>query len=156
MKGFSSPNDTPKPRKHCKDGRFSTSLTGMKSCRVDHGCTPAPKDATKLAVFFRFFRGLSLDISMKNSVQGWSSDFQGLFRVKIRKMTLESNYLSTLPLIIAIHHLHNYGPGTRFGASQARIGCNCVCFSFELSFFFCWMSFSDHCCVPRFSQSRQG
>ena len=28
----------------------------MKSCTVDRGCTPAPKDATKLAVFFRIFR----------------------------------------------------------------------------------------------------
>ena len=26
------------------------------------------------------------------------------------------------------HHLHNYGPGTRFGASSARIGCD-VCVS---------------------------
>ena len=42
--------------------------------------------------------------------------------------------------------------GTRFGASQERIGCVGVCFSFELSFFFCFgMSFSDHCCVPRCS-----
>ena len=34
----------------------------------------------------------------------------------------------------AIDHLHNYGPGTRFGASQARIGC-VVCVS-HLSFRF--------------------
>ena len=46
----------PKPRKNCQNGVFSTPLTGMKSCTVDGGCTPAPKDATKLAVFFRFFR----------------------------------------------------------------------------------------------------
>ena len=46
----------PKPRKkNCENGRFSTALTGMKSCTVDRGCTPAPKDTTKLAVFFRFF-----------------------------------------------------------------------------------------------------
>ena len=45
-----------KSEKNCENGRFSTALTGMKSCTVDRGCTPAPKDATKLAVFFRFFR----------------------------------------------------------------------------------------------------
>ena len=97
-KGFSSPNDTPKPRKNCEDGCFSTSLIGMKSCTVDRGCTPAPKDTTKLAVFFRFFMSLSFDISMKNSVQRWSSDFQGPIHVKVRKMALGSNGLSTLPL----------------------------------------------------------
>ena len=44
------------------------------------------------------FSSLSFDISMKNSVQRWSSDFQGLIRVKIRKMALGRNDLSTLPL----------------------------------------------------------
>ena len=34
----------------------STSLTCIKSCAVDRGSVPAPKDATKLAVFFRIFR----------------------------------------------------------------------------------------------------
>ena len=37
------------------------------------------------------FSSLSFDVSMKNSMQRWSSDFQGLFRVKIRKMVLGSN-----------------------------------------------------------------
>ena len=45
------------------------------------------------------FSRLSFDISIKNSVQRWSSDFQGLFRVKIRKMAQGSGDLSTLPLI---------------------------------------------------------
>ena len=45
---------------------------------------------------------LSFDISLKNSVQRWSSDFQGMFRVKIRKMALGSNDLSTLPLRFSI------------------------------------------------------
>ena len=51
-----------------------------------------------------------------------------------------------------IDHLHNYGQGTRFGASQARIGC-VVCVSrLSFRFFFCFgMSFNDHCCIPRFS-----
>ena len=44
------------------------------------------------------FSSLSFDISIKNSAQRWSSDFQGLFRVKIRKMAQGSNDLSTLPL----------------------------------------------------------
>ena len=44
------------------------------------------------------FSRLSFDISIQNSVQRWSSDFQGLFRVKIRKMAQGSDDLSTLPL----------------------------------------------------------
>ena len=44
------------------------------------------------------FLSLSFDIWIKNSVQRWYSDFQGLFRVKIRKTALGSNDLSTLPL----------------------------------------------------------
>ena len=44
------------------------------------------------------FSSLSFDISIKNSVQRWSSDFQGLFCVKTRKMAQGSNDLSTLPL----------------------------------------------------------
>ena len=41
------------------------------------------------------FSSLSFDISIKNSAQRWSSDFQGLFRVKIRKVAQGSNDLST-------------------------------------------------------------
>ena len=36
---------------------FRHRLTGMKSCMVDRAGTPAPKDATKPVVFFRFFAG---------------------------------------------------------------------------------------------------
>ena len=53
----------------------------MNSCTVDRSCTRAPKDATKLALFFRFLC-LSFVISMKKSVQRWSSGLQGLFHVK--------------------------------------------------------------------------
>ena len=84
----------------------------------------SPKDATKLAVFFHFFfSSLSFVISMKNSVQSWSSDFQSLFRVKIRKMALGSNDLSTLPL-------KRY---TRWDQAQGEFGEELVCFgvSFE-------------------------
>ena len=49
------------------------------------------------------FSSLSFDISIKNSAQRWSSDFQGLFRVKIRKMAQGSNDLSTLPLSRIFH-----------------------------------------------------
>ena len=45
------------------------------------------------------FSSLSFDISIKNSVQKWSSDLQGLFCVKIRKMAQGSYNLSMLPLI---------------------------------------------------------
>ena len=55
-------NDTQKPRKNCENGGFSKPLTGIKSCTVDRGCTPAPKDATKQAVFFRFFRVFPLTL----------------------------------------------------------------------------------------------
>ena len=48
------------------------------------------------------FSRLSFDISIQNSVQRWSSDFQGLIRVKIRKMAQGSDDLSTLPLKIAL------------------------------------------------------
>ena len=44
------------------------------------------------------FSSLSFDISMKNSVQRGSSDIRGLLNVKIRKMALGSNDLSTLSL----------------------------------------------------------
>ena len=80
----------PVPKKNCENGGFSTPLTGMKSCTVDRSCMPAPKGATKLAVFFRFFSSRSFNISIKNSVQRWSSDFQGLFHVKIGKWLREA------------------------------------------------------------------
>ena len=96
LKDFHLPIDTPKSRETREDGRFSTALTGMKNCTIDSGCTPAPRDATKLSVFFRFFESFLWHFN-KNSVQRWSSDFQGLFRVKIRKMALGSNDLSTFP-----------------------------------------------------------
>ena len=47
--------------KNCEDDHISKSLTGMESCPVDRGSTPAPKDATKLAVLFRFFESFLLD-----------------------------------------------------------------------------------------------
>ena len=67
---------TPQSReKTCETAVFLIPLTCMKSCTVDRGCTPPPKDAKKLAVFFCFFSSLSFDILIKNSVQRWSSYF---------------------------------------------------------------------------------
>ena len=41
------------------------------------------------------------------------------------------------------------GDEVRVIAGEIRLGC--ACFSLKLSFLFCFgMSFSDHCCVPRF------
>ena len=55
------------------------------------------------------FSSLSFDISIKNSTQRWSSDFQGLFCVKIRKMAQGSSDLSTLPLIGGFLRLSFFG-----------------------------------------------
>ena len=49
---------------------------------------------------FAFFESFLWHFN-KNSMQRWSSDFQGLFCAKIRKMAQGSNDLSTLPLIPA-------------------------------------------------------
>ena len=44
-----------------------------------------------------------------------------------------------------------FWPGNEVRGIAGEIRLRCVCFSLELSFFFCFgMSFSDHCCVPRF------
>ena len=62
------------------------------------GLYPSAQGRHETGGVLSLFSSLSFDISMKISVQKWSSDFQGLFRVKIRKMALGSNDLSTLPL----------------------------------------------------------
>ena len=70
QQAFTSPNDTPKPtKKNCENGLSSTSPTGMKSCTVDRGCTPAPKDATKQAVFFRFFESFLWHFNKKQRAE---------------------------------------------------------------------------------------
>ena len=61
------------------------------------------------------FSSLSFNISIKNRVQRGSSDFQGLVGVKIRKMALGSNDLSTLPLNLLVLFLELSG---RCGASS--------------------------------------
>ena len=70
----------PKDEKKLRRRPFLTSLTGMKSCTVDRGCTPALKDvdATKLAVFFRFFQVFPLTFQWKTACRG---DLQTSFSV---------------------------------------------------------------------------
>ena len=60
------------------------------------------------------FSSLSFDISIKNSMQRWYSDFQGLFCVKIRKMAQGSNDLSTLPLSFLVPPLTSTKSGYSF------------------------------------------
>ena len=79
-KGFYSP----KPRKNCEDRRFSTSLTGMKSC------TPAPKDASKLVVFFRFFEYFLWHSREKQRAEGDCYTFKACFVQKSGKWCWEA------------------------------------------------------------------
>ena len=77
-----------------------------------------------------------------------SSSYLGLLKSSEEDRTTTPFQKTPFQCINAIDNLHNYGPGTRFAG---EIWLRCVCFSLELSFFFCiGMSFSDHCCVPRF------
>ena len=69
----------PKAEKKLRKRPFSTPLTGMKSCTVDCGCTPAPKDATKLAVFFRFFRVFPSIFQWKRACRGILQTFKACF-----------------------------------------------------------------------------
>ena len=58
---------TSKPKKNCKDGRFSNIADRHEKLYGRRGCAPAPKDATKLAVSFRFFRIFPLTFSIKKT-----------------------------------------------------------------------------------------
>ena len=60
--------------------------------------------------------------------------------------TVSHNWTSTLNRPFA-----QLWPGDEVRGIAGEIRLRCVCFSLEHSFFFCFgMSFSDHCCVPRF------
>ena len=62
---------TPQSReKKLRTWPFFDIADGHESCTVDHGCTPAPKDATKLAVFLRFFRVFPLTFQWKTACRG--------------------------------------------------------------------------------------
>ena len=77
------------PLKSGTDRKFSDLPNGLQGRHETGGV---------LSLFSR----LSFDISIQNSVQRWSSDFEGLFRVKIRKMAQGSDDLSTLPLNVSM------------------------------------------------------
>ena len=94
--GFFSPNDT-QSREKCEDGRSTSRWQTWKVVRSIAAVRQRPRTPWNWRCSSASFES-SFDISMQNRVQRWSSDFQGLFRVKIRKMALGSNDLSTLPL----------------------------------------------------------
>ena len=98
-KGFSSPNDTPKPRKKLRKRRFFDTADRHEKLYGRSRLYASAQGRHETGGVLSLFSSLSFDISIKNGVQRWSSDFQGLFRVKIRKMAQRSNDLSTLPLI---------------------------------------------------------
>ena len=91
---LSSPNDTPKPRKKCETAVFDNADRHEKlygRLRLNASAQGRHEAVGVLSLFS--------SLPLKHSVQRWSSDFQGLFRVKNRKMAQGSNGLSTLPLI---------------------------------------------------------
>ena len=86
-------------KKKRRNGGFSTPLTCMKSCTVDRGCTPAPKDARKLVVFFRFFfESFLWHFNKKQRAEMIFRLSRLVWCKKNRKMARGSNDLSTLPL----------------------------------------------------------
>ena len=99
MKDSSSPNDTPKPRKKLRKRPFFDSADRHEKLYGRSRLYASAQGRHETGGVLSLFSRLSFDISIQNSVQRWSSDFQGLFRVKIRKMAQGSNDLSTLPLI---------------------------------------------------------
>ena len=98
MKGSSSPNDTPKTRKKLRKRPFFDSADRHEKLYGRSGLYASAQGRHETGGVLSLFSRLSFDISIENSVQRWSSDFQGLFRVKIRKMAQGSDDLSTLPL----------------------------------------------------------
>ena len=97
--GFSSPNNTPKPRKKLRKRRFFYIADRHGKLYGRSRLYASVQGRHETGGVLSLFSSLYFDISIKNRVQRWSSDFQGLFRVKIRKMAQGSNDLSTLPLM---------------------------------------------------------
>ena len=76
VNGFYSPiaNETRTPRNNCQDGHFSTSLTGLKTWVVQSIVAVHQRPRTPWNWRCSFaFSCLSFDISMKNTLQRWSS-----------------------------------------------------------------------------------
>ena len=88
----------PKPRKKLLKRRFFDTAGRHEKLYGRSRLYASAQGRHETGSVLSLFSSLSFDISLKNSVQRWSSDFQGLFRVKIRKMALGSNDLSMLPL----------------------------------------------------------
>ena len=95
---LSSPNDTPKAEEKLRRRPFFDIADRHDKLYGRSRLYASAQGRHETSGVLSLFSSLSFDISMKNSVQRWSSDIQGLFRVKIRKMALGSNDLSTLPL----------------------------------------------------------
>ena len=87
----------PIPQKTAKTAVFRQRWQALKVVRSIAAVRQRPRTPRNWRCSFAF-SSLSFDISIENSMQRWSSDFQGLFCVKIRKMAQGSNDLSTLPL----------------------------------------------------------
>ena len=96
-KGFYSSYDTAKPRKKLRRRPFFDIADRHEKLYGRSRLYASTQGRQETGGVLSLFSSLSFDISIKNSVQKSSSDFQGLFRVKIRKMALGSNDLSTLP-----------------------------------------------------------
>ena len=89
---------TPQSReKTAKTAVFRHHWQAWKVVRSIAAVRQRPRTPRNWRCSFAFFE-TSFDILIKNSMQRWSSDFQGLFRLKIRKMAQGSDDLSTLPL----------------------------------------------------------
>ena len=89
---------TPKAEKKLRKGRFFNTADRHEKLYGRSRLYGSAQGRHETGGVLSLFSSLSFDISIKNSMQRWSSDFQGLFRVKIRKMAQGSNDLSTLPL----------------------------------------------------------
>ena len=67
-----------------------------------------------------------------------------------REMTMQSS-CTRAQSFIPNRPFAQLWPGNEVRGIAGEIRLRCVCFSSELSFFFCFgMSFSDHCCGPGF------
>ena len=84
-KAFHRQMTTQSREKTAKTAVFRHRRQAWKVVRSIAAVRQRPRTPRNWRCFFCFFSSLSFDISMKNSVQRWSSDIQGLFRVKIRE-----------------------------------------------------------------------
>ena len=92
---------TPQSREKTAKKAAFFDTAGRHAKLYDRGCTPAPKDATKLAVFFRFFESFLWHFNKKQRAKVIFSLSRPVRVKKIRKKALGSNDLSTLPSIVS-------------------------------------------------------